>query len=89
MTPSRSGTVVAPLFPGAALLPLSAPGGVTYPMEHTPGVLRPYSASLAVAMPPVGKHHTGATRPATSSPTQRSDDGRVVPDSVSDTGSDS
>ena len=89
MKPSHSTTVIAPLFSSTALLPLSEPGGVSYPMQNTPGELRPYSATLAVPMPLTGKHNTSSTRPATSMPTQRSDDGRVVTDSQSDTGQDS
>ncbi len=89
MKPSRPVTVIAPLFPSTALLPLSEPGGVSYPMPNTPGVLRPYSATLAVPMPLTGKHNTSSTRPATSTSTQRSDDGRVVNDTQSDTGQDS
>jgi hypothetical protein len=89
MKPSRSATVIAPLFSSTALLPLSEPGGVSYPMEHTPGVLRPYAATLAVPLPRTGRHNTTSTRPATSIATQRSDDGKVVPDSTADTGQDS
>lgn len=89
MNPSSTRTVVAVLFPSTALLPLSEPGGVSYPMPNTPGVLRPYSATLAVPMPLTGKHHTTSTRPATSTPTQRSSDGKVVSDSQADTGQDS
>lgn len=89
MKPSHPATVIAPLFSSTALLPLSEPGGVSYPMQNTPGELRPYSATLAVPMPLTGKHNTTSTRPATSMPTQRSDDGKVVNDSQSDTGQDS
>jgi hypothetical protein len=89
MKPSRPATVIAPLFSSTALLPLSAPGGVSYPMPNTPGVLRPYSATLAVPMPLTGRHNTSSTRPPTSIPTQRSDDGKVVPDTQPDTGQDS
>jgi hypothetical protein len=89
MMPSRSATVIAPLFSSTALLPLSEPGGVSYPMQNTPGVLRPYSATLAVPMPLTGKHNTTSTRPSTSMATQRSSDGKVVADTQSDTGQDS
>lgn len=81
--------VVAPLFSPSALLPMGEPGGVAYPIQHTPGVLRPFGASLAVAMPQAAKHSTDNTSPATKQPTQRSDDGRVYPDTLPDTGSDS
>ncbi len=86
---SEKMTVIAPLFSSIALLPLGEPGGVAYPMEHVPGSLRPYSATLGVPMPMVGKHHTTSTRPPTQMPTQRSVDGQVVPDTSSDTGVDS
>ncbi len=89
MKPSRPVTVNAPLFSSTALLPLSEPGGVSYPMPNTPGVLRPYSATLAVPMPLTGKHNTTSTRPSTSMATQRSSDGKVVADTQSDTGQDS
>lgn len=85
----RPVTVTAPLFSPAALLPLSERGGVSYPLPSTPGVLRPYSATLAVRMPQSGKHNTTSTRPATSMATQRSADGKVVNDSQADTGQDS
>jgi hypothetical protein len=58
-------------------------------MEHTPGKLRPYAATLSVEMPPSGRHNTTSTRPPTSTPTQTSKDGVVVPDTQSDTGQDS
>lgn len=87
---SRPTTAVsAPLFSSSALLPLSEAGGVSYPVHHSPGPLRPYSATLAVPMPVTGKHNTSSTRPATSISTQRSEDGRVVPDSTTDVGQDS
>lgn len=89
MKPSHPATVIAPLFSSAALLPLSQPGGVSYPMPNTPGTLRPYSATLAVPMPLTGKHNTTSTRPPTSMRTQTSDDGKVVNDTQSDTGMDS
>lgn len=81
--------VIAPLFSPTALLPMSEPGGVAYPMAHTPGRLRPYSASLAVPMPQQGKHHTTSTSPMTNMATQRSSDGKVETDNQADTGSDS
>jgi hypothetical protein len=81
--------VIAPLFSSAQLLPLGEPAGVIFPMEHTPGVLRPFAATLGVPMPASAKHHTTSTRPATSIPTQQSSDGKVVPDTSKDTGSDS
>ncbi|MGA8117536.1 MAG: hypothetical protein WCA46_28190 [Actinocatenispora sp.] len=85
----RAVTVSVPLFTTTALLPLSEPGGVAYPMRHRPGNLRPYAATLGVPMPAVGKHHTTSTAPPTSMPTQVSNDGKVTPDSNPDTGSDS
>jgi hypothetical protein len=38
---------------------------------------------------PACPHDTVSTAPPTSMPTQRSEDGRVTPDSMPDTGSDS
>lgn len=79
-----------PLFPNSATLPLGEPGGVQYPVTHTPGALRPYAATLAVPPPVEAKaHDTSSTRNTTSQATQRSDDGQVVPDSLSDTTVDS
>lgn len=79
-----------PLFPSQAMLPLSEPGGVQYPITYTPGVLRPFAASLAVP-PPVEakKHDTASTRNATSNPTSYIADGKQVSDTVSDTTVDS
>ncbi len=81
--------VVAALFSPTALLPMGEPGGMAYPMVHTPGALRPYAASLAVPMPLQGRHHTTSTSPRTSMATERSSDGKVTRDSQTDTGSDS
>lgn len=89
MPQPHSRSVSASLFPPTSLLPLSEVGGVSYPMRHSPGALRPYAATLAVPMPMVGKHHTTSTRPATSMPTETSHDGNVIKDTNSDTGSDS
>lgn len=89
MTTSTPPRVIAPLFAPSALLPMGEPGGVAYPMQHTPGELRPFGASLAVPMPQAGKHSTDSTSPATKQATQRSDDGKVYPDTIPDTGSDS
>ena len=86
---SSTPVVVVPLFPPAALLPLGERGGFTYPMEHTPGAVRPYVATLGVPMPITGKHNTTSTAPPTSIPTETSDDGKVYPDTSKDTGSDS
>lgn len=86
---SQQITVIAPLLPPSALLPLGEPGGVRYPVRNVPGAFRPYSATLAVPMPVAGKHSTSSTRPPTSIPTERSHDGKVVPDTTADTGSDS
>ncbi|GAA2395927.1 hypothetical protein Cme02nite_56380 [Catellatospora methionotrophica] len=81
--------VVAPLFSPAALLPMGEPGGLSYPMQNTPGTLRPFAAGLAVPMPWQGKHNTTSTSPRTSMATETSSDGKVSKDSQSDTGSDS
>jgi hypothetical protein len=79
-----------PLFPARPLLPLGTPTGVVPAVEHRPARLRPFSAALGRPMPVEGKKHdTVSTAPPTSMSTQRSEDGRVTPDSVPDTGSDS
>ena len=80
---------VDPLFPSGTSLPLSAPGGVSYPTDHRPGPLRPFSTTLAVPMPPSSKKHdTSNTRSTTTSRTQTSDDGKVRNDTISDTSTD-
>jgi hypothetical protein len=71
-----------PLFPSAALLPLSDTRGGQVPLVGTPGSLRPLSASLGVVPIEYGKHNTTGTRWYEDDPTQKSDDGRVVPDTV-------
>lgn len=71
-----------PLFPVAAALPLSEPGGVVTPMPNIPGNLRPFSASLGVAPIECGKHDTASTRDTVLKATETSKDGVVVPDSV-------
>ncbi|MGH3570172.1 MAG: hypothetical protein ACRDRH_30025 [Pseudonocardia sp.] len=75
-----------PLFPSPALLPLSDPGGVQNTLEHTPGALRPFAATLGV--PRLGddkKHDTTATRWTESTPGETSHEGNVVTDTVTDT----
>jgi hypothetical protein len=79
-----------PLFPQSSTFPLTEHGDVQFPLVHTPGTLRPFAATLAVPPPPeTKKHDTASTRPATSVATERSDDGKVYPDSRGDTGTDS
>jgi hypothetical protein len=71
------------------MLPLSEPGGLLYPVEHVPGTLRPFAATLAVSVPPEAKKHdTASTRNSTTETTQTSKDGTVVPDTLSDTTTD-
>lgn len=77
-----------PLFPGSATLPLSAAGGVQYPRDHSPGSLRPFVATLAVAAPPAAKHHTTATRNDTSKTTGPNRDGGENSDTITDTTTD-
>ncbi len=73
-----------PLFPHAGLLPLSEPGGGHVPLPHTPGPLRPFAATLAVPLPvDAKKHDTARTSRVVKQRTQRSDDGKVVQDTVS------
>lgn len=47
-----------------------------------PGPLRPLSAALGIAPIECGKHDTTASRWYEEDPTQKSDDGKVVPDTV-------
>jgi hypothetical protein len=71
------------LFPAAALLPLSEPGGYTTALPDRPGPLRPFSATLAVpVLPQAKKHDTNSTRWTENKATTTSKDGNVVPDSV-------
>lgn len=72
-----------PLVSPASLLPLAdtASGGYR-PMDHVPGPLRPYSASLAVVPIECGKHETTATRHETTEATEIIKDGTAVSDSV-------
>lgn len=78
-----------PLFPASTMLPLNEPGGVAYPLAHIPGRLRPFAATLGVPVPAEAKKHdTANTRNTTTQSTQRSDDGVVVPDTVTDTTTD-
>ena len=79
-----------PLVPPSALLPLAATHcGGQRPVEHVPGSLRPFSATLAIVPLPCGKHHTTATRWDKTEGTQKSRDGVVEPDSVVITQTDS
>lgn len=72
-----------PLVPPAALLPLAdTRGGGQRPIEHVPGSLRPFSATLAVVPIRCGKHDTTATRWDKTEETERSRDGVVEPDTV-------
>lgn len=64
-----------PLSPGGITLPLCEVGGVHYPIDHCPGNLRPFVATLAVAAPPTAKHHTTDTRNSTTEKTFIQPDG--------------
>jgi hypothetical protein len=78
-----------PLFPAPVLLALSEPGGVQYPLTHTPAVLRPFAATLGVPTPREGKKHdTTATRWTEVTQHDTSKDGQVIPDSVTVTHTD-
>lgn len=79
-----------PLFPPSAMLPLSEPGGVQYPVTHTPGTVRPYVATQAVPSPVEAKNHdTPTTRNSTPQRTSYNVDNRVETDLISDTTQDS
>lgn len=83
-------TNVDPLFPHSGTLALSEHGDMQLPVYHSPGPLRPFSATLATALPPVSKKHdTVSTRSTTRIATQKSKDGKVVADSTPDVGTDS
>jgi hypothetical protein len=82
------GATPDPLFPGSGTLPLSAAGGVQYPIDHQPGSLRPFVATLAVAAPTTAKHHTGDTRNSTSTTTGPNRDGGEESDTITDTTTD-
>lgn len=78
-----------PLFPGGLTLPLCEIGGVQYTLDHEPGNLRPFVATLAVTAPPTGKHHTGNTRNSTTEETYNQPDGEGgKSDKISDTTTD-
>jgi hypothetical protein len=78
-----------PLFPGGVTLPLCEVGGVQYPLDHRPGNLRPFVATLAVAAPPTAKHHTASTRNSTTTETYNQPDGEGgESDKISDTTTD-
>lgn len=65
-----------PLFPGGVTLPLCEAGGVQYPIDHRPGSLRPFVATLAVPAPPTAKKHdTASTRNSTTEETFNQPDG--------------
>jgi hypothetical protein len=71
-----------PLFPSAALLPLSDTRGGNMPLAGTPGPLRPLVALLGIGPIECGKHDTTATQWYEDDATQRSYDGKVVEDTV-------
>lgn len=77
-----------PLFPGSMTLPLCEVGGVQYSLDHQPGSLRPFVATLAVAAPPAAKHHTASTRNSTSTKTGPNRDGSEETDTITDTTTD-
>lgn len=87
-TPSIHPASPDPLFPGGITLPLCEVGGVQYPIDHHPGSLRPFVATLAVAAPPTAKHHTASTRNSTTTITEPNRDGSEEADKISDTTTD-
>lgn len=69
-----------PLLPSAALLPqCGTRSGGTIPKPHQPGLLRPYSATLAVEPLECGKHDTTATKWDKKETTQGAGDGKDSP----------
>lgn len=72
-----------PLVPARSLLPLAETRSGGYrPVDHVPGPLRPFSATLAVVPVQCGKHDTTESKWEETKETQESKDGEVVPDSV-------
>lgn len=70
------------LLSHAALLPLCDLRGGAVPVPAKAGRVRPLTASLAVPPVECGKHDTTATRWYEEDATEKSDDGRVVSDTV-------
>ncbi|MGH4017583.1 MAG: hypothetical protein ACRDSL_27405 [Pseudonocardiaceae bacterium] len=72
-----------PLMPSAALLPLADTRcGGRLPIEHVPGSLRPFSATLGVVPIECGKHDTTATRWDETKTEETNRDGRIDVDTV-------
>jgi len=72
-----------PLMPSAALLPLADTRcGGRLPIEHVPGSLRPFSATLGVVPIECGKHDTTATRWDEKKTEETNRDGTVDIDTV-------
>jgi hypothetical protein len=70
------------LVPVAALLPLCDRNGGQIPLAGAPGALRPLCAALGVVPIELGKHDTTASRWYEDDPTEKCDDGVVVPDTL-------
>lgn len=62
--------------------PWSDTRGGHVPLVGTPGPLRPLSVALGITPVECGKHDTTATKWYEDDPTQKSDDGKVVSDTV-------
>ena len=78
-----------PLMPSTALLPLTdTRRGGQVPIAHEPEPLRPFSATLAVVPIECGKHDTTATKWDETTETERSTDGVVEPDTLTETKTD-
>lgn len=70
------------------MLPLCEIGGVKHALDHEPGNLWPFVATLAVTAPPTAKHHTADTRNSTTTITGPHQDGSEESDKISDTTTD-
>jgi hypothetical protein len=71
------------VFPGAVTLPLCERAGGVVVIDHVPGLLRPFSATLGVSAPPSAKKHdTTASRWKEKQHSQTSKDGKTVTDTV-------
>jgi hypothetical protein len=79
-------TMSDPLYPATMLLPTGSPGGIRMLVPDTPGVLRPFAATLGVPSKPDGKKHdTTATKSTYRTDSETINDGTRTTDSVTDT----
>jgi hypothetical protein len=71
------------------LFPLSSNGGVTLAVEHEPGTVRPFAATIATTLVPVADKHSQPATQRTYTTTQTTSlDGKQQTDSHNDTQND-